>query len=465
MPAFANALATPFFRNAGASGGSVVLPDPFFSFRSDAGAVAKGYPFVGPTQQGVSESAASSTYLTGDSVLYRFYGWLDDEKSADFDEITHVVTADAVNLIPAFTANTAGIYHIIFRQVNGGAWTYVIVQIGETGFTDDGATDWLAGDESTYPTVSEVETPLTLGPLDAPTGLLLAESAGSYFSPGDSVLYRIYAGDGLGSKSVGYVEETIVCSGACNIDVSWTLSSRQNGTYVFRKINGGAWSWNARSHPVANFTDSDGGLGALDPSGVGTATIAGLGGLVFRLEDQSGNDHHLIQATAADRPGLTAAGEVSGYGLIDVGLAKNLETADFTPESVFTLVFVGYMADRDQVGNWPCGLSNTLTDGLISNFTTGGLWVALSGSGPSLLNSGETASETTPQVIVVVFNGTSSKIFVDGVLEASGNLIGVGVEKLLLAYSKTLAVVGYNSALTNEEVAAVVAAQQSRYGL
>lgn len=176
------------------------------------------------------------------------------------------------------------------------------------------------------------------------------------------------------------------------------IRRKKKRAYVARFIGSGAYEEEAAWSPSALFASGEVGVW-YDPSDLSTmwtddgTTHAGIGDLVYRIDDKSGNGKHATQATEASRPVLrqTAGGlyylEFDGVddslapGLtfpvsqaFDVSLAIDPQAADFVMLPVSGTVYFGIGDDGSTSTTLGAGLTidSEYFDNVLSTNTTRG---------------------------------------------------------------------------------------------
>jgi hypothetical protein len=144
-----------------------------------------------------------------------------------------------------------------------------------------------------------------------------------------------------------------------------------------------------------------------------------------RISDLSGNNRHLTQGTVGSKPKLKKVGPLL-YAQAD-GADDFMQTPSFTRAQPFTWVFAG-LANTDLAG------SSTLlgASGSVAALQVrANQWRWGTGGGLVLADGRDKRGHT----LMAVFNGASSKLFMDGQLIASGDVSTSGVGGVMTLFS------------------------------
>lgn len=217
-----------------------------------------------------------------------------------------------------------------------------------------------------------------------------------------------------------------------------------------------------------------------DPSDYGTVALWGGAryetsyadnDAVGTLTDFSGNSRTATQGTAAAKPTFKAAGTVSGVSLpvlyFDGG--DRLNTASFTTlAQPYTIGFVA-KSSTTAASNAPIGSNHPSNyNGVAAR--TSGAWLAYA-NGAVNLTGGTTTSWS---VVIVVFNGTSSFMYVNGVKTTGspGTVsfeFGAAIGAWRTSYEPFNGYIGewviWSTGLSDSEAASACAAMQSDWGI
>jgi hypothetical protein len=145
----------------------------------------------------------------------------------------------------------------------------------------------------------------------------------------------------------------------------------------------------------------------------GTSPVTADGDQVIRIDDKSGNGHHLI-STFAQEPVYHTG---SGKPYVEFGGSDFADCASFTADAQPN--FVGLSLKMASVAS-----TQTITDGLL---TTNRQAFAVNSTGPAWIINGGAGYTTTltpttnPCTLTGLYNGTSSYIRLDGTQSANGN--------------------------------------------
>ena len=153
------------------------------------------------------------------------------------------------------------------------------------------------------------------------------------------------------------------------------------------------------------------------------------GGAVSAWADQSGNGRNLTQGTAGNRP-KTGTRTINGLNVIAFdGVDDFLATGNLTQAQPFTIHLVFKLDAPLSGGAIPFNMGVDGPEILLfqQNYQAY--------SGGSTLN-GQRATDTLPHVVTAVFNGASSKLWLDGVYlkERNAGALGLTAEPISLGY-------------------------------
>lgn len=198
-----------------------------------------------------------------------------------------------------------------------------------------------------------------------------------------------------------------------------------------------------------------------------TATITESGGNVSQWDDKSGNDNHLVQATAAAQP-LTGDDTLNGRNVLSFVTNNFMDTSsNVTLDSSFTCFIVVNNVDVSGVGNedlFRIGISGAVT---YVNAVSSNQWAMFNGA---VLQSTYDATNDSG-IITSIYNSTSSTLRHTGVVVASGDSGADSTTGILTIcnkknYNGDLAeVLFYDRVLTSDEVDRVESYLMSKWGL
>jgi hypothetical protein len=172
--------------------------------------------------------------------------------------------------------------------------------------------------------------------------------------------------------------------------------------------------WDITTTEIGSFTPSDISNLQLWLDASDESTIFNTAGSVYRWEDKSGNDHHLVQATGASQP-TTSSRTHNSLNVIDFDGSNHLtNTFSSTLSQPYTIFFVG---ESDIV------TTSYFYDG-IDGSNRGGFGLDASqidwfSFGGAALYSG-VGRDTDPHVFGALYNATSSDNYVDGTPSDAG---------------------------------------------
>lgn len=149
-----------------------------------------------------------------------------------------------------------------------------------------------------------------------------------------------------------------------------------------------------------------------DPSDGATVTIA-TG--ISQLNDKSGNTRHATQGTSGDQPALTTGG-INSLNTIHGG-ATYLTIPLFTLAQPVAIAAVMKYADTDTTNRRIIAHNGTSGPSMGTNT---GQWLMFAGT--NLASTGN--DDSTAHVMVGVFNGSSSSLYIDGVSVGSTAAVG-----------------------------------------
>jgi hypothetical protein len=139
---------------------------------------------------------------------------------------------------------------------------------------------------------------------------------------------------------------------------------------------------------------------------------------VGRIDDKSGNGHHLSQSTSGKRPYLRQSGSLHylDFDGVDDRLFSAAFSASFAQSNMIALAAKTDSTGPDYlvVDSTTDGSRNTIA---LSNYNAG-KWVAWSGSEEVPLGS---ASTSATQIVIATLNGSSTSGEVSGVAGSTGN--------------------------------------------
>lgn len=203
-----------------------------------------------------------------------------------------------------------------------------------------------------------------------------------------------------------------------NVSVSYSYDKAGNRTNV--TVTGATDGWS----PSQLF--GGGAQGAFyDPSDLSSmwqdsagTTAAAVDSPVGKINDKSGNGHHLTQSTSSKRPLLRQAGSL--YYLEFDGVDDRLFSAAFG--SAFVQANMIALGAKTDVTGADYLVVDSTTDGsrnaiAVSNYNAG-KWIAWSGSNEVPLG---TASTSAAQVLIATFSGTSTTGEINGVAGSTGD--------------------------------------------
>lgn len=173
--------------------------------------------------------------------------------------------------------------------------------------------------------------------------------------------------------------------------LSLSLTSRPSSAPAFTPASLSPTGWYDPSDITTLFQDS-----------AGTVPVTASGDPVGRMNDKSGNDNHLTQATASARPIYTVAGAVK-YLLFD-----GIDDVLVNPAAVFAT-----QPNALWIGLEPLALSGNVFDGLAGRQALFGNLSFFSGAGTP--SAGFTLNIGTQAVVGVQVDGASSYAREDGV--------------------------------------------------
>ena len=177
----------------------------------------------------------------------------------------------------------------------------------------------------------------------------------------------------------------------------------------------GTMAYAAPGPPVAGY------IHWFDPSDTGTITDAGSG-KVSQLNDKSGNGYHATQATDGSRP-ITGTRTQNGLNVLDFISNDNLSaTGPGNAAQPHTYVFVG---KNDSAASGTRAAFDALNSGGTQDAGIN-MRGGVDGTTPTYyLGAGSDTNtgtaDTNAHVWVFIFNGASSKIWIDGVLISTTN--------------------------------------------
>jgi hypothetical protein len=203
-----------------------------------------------------------------------------------------------------------------------------------------------------------------------------------------------------------------------NVAVSYTYDKADNRTNV--TVTGVVGNWTPSSlfgggAQGAWYDPSD--LSSMWQDSAGT-TAAAVNSPVGRIDDKSGNEHHLTQSTSGKRPYLRQSGSL--YYLDFDGVDDRLLSAAFG-SSFAQSNMIALGAKTDVTGSDYLVVDST-ADGsrnavAVSSYHPG-KWIGWSGSNEVPLG---TASTSAAQVVIATLNGSSTTGEVNGVAGSTGN--------------------------------------------
>jgi len=148
-----------------------------------------------------------------------------------------------------------------------------------------------------------------------------------------------------------------------------------------------------------------------------TSTITESGGAVSQWDDLSGNGYDVVQATAAKQP-RSGTRTINGLNVLDFdGADQLLVDSGVTLTQPNTLIAV-MKFDTVGIFDYPLDGANGTDRHILGALSPATNWAMYTNTG---LIGSVAISTTTQQLLVGVFNTTSSVLRVDGVQAASGN--------------------------------------------
>ena len=148
-----------------------------------------------------------------------------------------------------------------------------------------------------------------------------------------------------------------------------------------------------------------------DASDASTVTL--VDNKVSQLLDKTGNTRHATQGTAGNRPALRT---INGLSALDITPGTvSLATPAFTLPQPLTVLFVIQFDNADTVTRLLTGLTGAFGGPQFG--VAGGKWTMHTDVGfSSVIND-----DGLPHLLGAEFNGSSSKLYLDGAVIATGN--------------------------------------------
>ena len=205
------------------------------------------------------------------------------------------------------------------------------------------------------------------------------------------------------------------------------------------------------------FAPTDIGALALWLDAADSNTITQVDGNVSQWDDKSGQANHVTQGLAASQP-LTGTRSQNGMNVLDFDGGDYLKNDVFGPFVQPSTIIV--VAAQDNTNNtWY--VDGGSTGGGSQRNAIGGDYGAYKIYGGAILNTG-VAIDTAAHIRVGIFNGTSSKAYIDGGSGVTGDAGTQGISGFVVGARATRAdsfvdgwigeVVIYNALLSNEEI-------------
>ena len=235
-------------------------------------------------------------------------------------------------------------------------------------------------------------------------------------------------------------------------DIIKSIAKTANGTPFYLQTTGGA-AWSPASIAGLAYW--------FDASDISTLSLTA--GDVDQWDDKSGNGRHVTPASNAPS---WAANRIT----FDLANSENLRSGAFVIAQPYTVVVVWKKTVARDIASYMVGSLNAVAGGMIGTGTSGaGNFVANAGAALSWGNN----DITTDHLHIVIFNGASSKYYLDDAASIDGNAganatdgieIG-GYNNWIWIDAELMEVIGYSGAMSDEDRLLLKTYLQTKWGL
>lgn len=199
-------------------------------------------------------------------------------------------------------------------------------------------------------------------------------------------------------------------------------------------------------------------------------SITSSGGAVSQWNDLSGGGNHLAQATGANQP-TTGTRTINGRNVIDFDGTNDYMAVTMTSDATpYTIIFVGRLDTTASQQNIIDGSGSSNRAVLLcSNSAKYGMY------GAALRSSTVTPSTTNAEIVIGIFNGSSSVMYVDGGASVAsgdpfeGAYVGLTVGSRYDGAVNFNGIIGevliYNSALSSTDLNSIGDYLATRWGM